>query len=107
MASQLVAAMPCSVWSSRVASTIRRRVCATAEALRVMSYFRGDISLTKLLRVILVADVVLPKSPVPPRKEAPHGKPDADRPAVPHRPWRAVLVLRHARRDQGVRRRHR
>jgi hypothetical protein len=50
MSSQLVAAMPCSVWSSRVASTIRRRVSATVDALRLMSYFRGDISLTNILR---------------------------------------------------------
>jgi mannose-6-phosphate isomerase-like protein (cupin superfamily) len=70
MSSQLVAAMPCSPWSSRVASMIRRRVCAAAEALRAMSYFRGDISLTNFLRVSIVAGVVLPKSHSP-RKEAP------------------------------------
>src|SRR5688500_19009029 len=97
MASQLVAAMPCSVWSSRVASMIRRRVCAAAEALRVMSYFRGATSLTHSVRVMIVAGVVLLKSP----KGATYGDP----PPGPDGP--AVLVLRHARRDQGVRRRHR
>src|SRR5688500_13621140 len=71
MSSQLVAAMPCSPCSSSVASTIRRRVCAAAEARRVMSYFRGDISLTNSLRVTIVAVVVLPEPLNPPRKEAP------------------------------------
>src|SRR5215218_1320305 len=71
MSSQLVAAMPCSVWSPRVAPMIRRRVCATADALRVISYFRGDISLTNFLRVrIVAAAVVLPKSLTRPVKEA-------------------------------------
>src|ERR671918_2323881 len=107
MSSQLVAAIPCSVWSSRVASMIRRRVCATADALRVISYLRGDICLTNILRVIILADVVLPKLPNPAPQGGTDGKPGVDRPAVPHSPWPAALVLRHARRGQGVRRRHR
>src|SRR5687768_16331303 len=72
MSSQLVAAIPRSPWSSSVASTIRRRVCATAEALPVMSYLRGDIFVTNILRIIIVADVVLPTSPSP----APQGGTD-------------------------------
>src|SRR4051794_8842490 len=102
MSSHEVAAIPCSTWSAQVASTIRRLVCMTAEDLRDMSYFRGDISLTKLLRVIIVAGAVLPKIPRPAPQGGTYVGSGVHRRPVPHRPRPAALVLRHARRGQGL-----
>src|SRR5688500_13501571 len=68
MSSQLVAAMPCSPCSASVASMVRCRVCAAAEALRDMSYFTGDICLTKSLRVSIVDRVGTPQIPLPARR---------------------------------------
>src|SRR3954453_11496795 len=63
MSSQPVAAIPRSVWSARVASTIRRRVSSTAAARFPMSYFRGDILLTNILRQCIVGLVPPPPHP--------------------------------------------
>src|SRR5437899_2045986 len=68
MSSQLVAPMPCSLCSSRVASTIRRLVSSAAADLFDMSYFRGDIYLTNFLRGIIVpcARTIQPQPGGPP-----------------------------------------
>src|SRR4051812_49768053 len=95
MSSQLVAAIPCAACSSRVASTIRRRVASVAAALLLMSYFRGDICLTDSLRQIIVRDTpphkVLgrrpPKmSPTPPPPPPPQAPPPAREPPPVFRP---------------------
>src|SRR4051812_43344113 len=100
MSSQLVAAMPCSPCSSRVDSTIRCRVRATAAVRLLMSYFRGDICLTNILRLIIVA-----ASDQPPPGGT-HGDRAVNDYPVPYRPRPAALVLRDVGPGQGLGRRH-